>query len=157
VWVGQTVALVGSSGVGNSTLANALIGQTPEPPQPTSAVRERDGKGLQTTTSRSLHAIAGGAWVIDAPGMRTLFVSDAADGLDTLSAEITELAPLCRFRDCTHAHEPGCTVQAAVERGALEPGRLIRWRKLRDENRENTPVASGPRGNRVTAGWVKRR
>jgi ribosome biogenesis GTPase len=149
--VGQTVALVGSSGVGKSTLVNSLAGQTREQPQPTAAIREGDAKGRHTTTSRSLHSIAGGGWVVDTPGMRTLSVSDADDGLNTLFAEITELAPLCRFRDCTHAHEPGCAVQAAVARGALDPGRLIRWRKLRDENRENTRGAAGQ------AGWAKKR
>lgn len=155
--VGQTVALVGSSGVGKSTLVNSLASQTQEQPQPTAAIREGDAKGRHTTTSRSLHAIAGGGWVVDTPGMRTLSVSDAADGLDTLFAEITELAPLCKFRDCTHAHEPSCAVQAAVARGALDPGRLTRWRKLRGENRDNTPVQRGPQGNRVTAGWAKKR
>ena len=80
--------------------------------------------------------------------MRTLHVSDAAEGIDTLFAEIVELAPSCRFRDCTHAHEPGCAVQAAVTEGTLDPERLIRWRKLLDENRANTPVVTGPRGSR---------
>jgi ribosome biogenesis GTPase len=75
-------------------------------------IREHDAKGRHTTTSRSLHAIAGGGWVIDTPGMRTLQVSDVGSGIDTLFAEITELAPLCKFRDCTHVHEPGCAVQA---------------------------------------------
>jgi len=81
--------------------------------------------------------------------MRTLNVSDAADGIETLFAEITELAPLCRFSDCTHAHEPGCAVRAAVLSGALDPERLVRWRRLFNENRDNTPVATGPRGNRA--------
>jgi ribosome biogenesis GTPase len=147
---GQTVALVGSSGVGKSTLLNTLSGKTDAEAQPTGAIREDDAKGRHTTTSRSLHAIAGGGWVIDTPGMRSLHVSDAAAGLDMLFAEITELAPNCRFRDCTHEHEPGCAVRAAVEAGTLDPARLERWRKLQDENRLNTPVLTGPRGNRTT-------
>ncbi|WP_244474448.1 ribosome small subunit-dependent GTPase A [Methylobacterium sp. Leaf85] len=149
-WCGEglTVAVVGSSGVGKSTLVNTLAGPDQDLPQETGGIREHDAKGRHTTTSRSLHAIAGGGWVIDTPGMRTLHVSDAAEGIDTLFAEIVELAPSCRFRDCTHAHEPGCAVQAAVAEGALDPERLTRWRKLLDENRTNTPVVTGPRGSR---------
>lgn len=143
---GQTVALVGSSGVGKSTLLNTLAGAGQETPQETGAIREVDAKGRHTTTSRSLHPIAGGGWVIDTPGMRTLHVSDLAHGIDTLFAEITELAPLCRFRDCTHAHEPGCAVQAAVASGALDPARLARWRKLHDENQANAPAPPGSGG-----------
>jgi ribosome biogenesis GTPase len=146
--VGQTVALVGSSGVGKSTLVNTLAGDEQDVPQLTGGIREHDAKGRHTTTARSLHAIAGGGWVIDTPGMRTLQVSDNAYGIDTLFAEITELAPSCKFRDCTHAHEPGCAVQAAVKAGTLDPERLTRWRKLREENKGNTPDASGARGSR---------
>ena len=147
---GQTVALVGSSGVGKSTLVNTLAGPGQALPQETGGIREHDAKGRHTTTSRSLHAMAGGGWVIDTPGMRTLHVSDAAEGIETLFAEITERAPFCRFRDCTHAHEPGCAVQAAIAEGSLDPERLNRWRKLFIENRDNTPVATGPRGHRNT-------
>ena len=141
---GQTVAMVGSSGVGKSTLVNTLSGSEQE----TGEIRESDAKGRHTTTSRSLHSIVGGGWVIDTPGMRTLHVSDSAEGIETLFAEITELAPNCKFRDCTHDREPGCAVQAAVKAGTLDPERLVRWRKLLEENRDNTPVLTGPRGNK---------
>lgn len=155
--LGQTVALVGSSGVGKSTLLNTLAAKEGDDRQETGGIREDDAKGRHTTTSRSLHRILGGGWVIDTPGMRTLHVSDVAGGLETLFAEITDLAPACRFRDCTHAHEPGCAVQAAIAAGTLDPGRLDRWRKLSDENRDNTPVLTGPRGNKTVQPRNRRR
>lgn len=95
-WCGanQTVALVGSSGVGKSTLGNALIGSGGT--QQTGGIRESDAKGRHVTTSRSLHVMAGGGWVIDTPGMRTLQIKDAGQGIDTLFAEITELASTLR-------------------------------------------------------------
>lgn len=154
--VGQTVALVGSSGVGKSTLVNTLAGLTQELAQQTGGIREHDAKGRHTTTSRSLHAIAGGGWVIDTPGMRTLRVSDAASGIETLFAEITELAPLCRFSDCTHVHEPGCAVRGAVAAGVLDPERLTRWRKLVEESSNNTSTRGWPRGS-IGAGRSKKR
>jgi ribosome biogenesis GTPase len=89
--------------------------------------------------------------------MRTLHVSDAAFGIETLFAEITELAPLCRFSDCTHAHEPGCAVQEAVAAGVLDPERLTRWRKLVEESSNQTSGRSGPRGGSGTAGRSKKR
>ncbi|WP_423067542.1 ribosome small subunit-dependent GTPase A [Devosia sp. CN2-171] len=129
---GSTVALVGSSGVGKSTLVNALIGSGGT--QQTGGIRESDAKGRHVTTSRSLHVMAGGGWVIDTPGMRTLQIKDAGQGIDTLFAEITELAPQCKFRNCTHDHEPGCAVLAAVAAGTVDADRLARWRKLQAES-----------------------
>ncbi|MGB3338352.1 MAG: ribosome small subunit-dependent GTPase A, partial [Devosia sp.] len=131
---GSTVAIVGSSGVGKSTLVNTLVG-TESRPQQTGSVREGDSKGRHTTTARSLHAMAGGGWVIDTPGVRSLHMKDLGQGLDMLFAEITELAPACKFRNCTHDHEPGCAVRAAVAAGTLDPERLARWRKLQAESR----------------------
>ena len=132
---GATVALVGSSGVGKSTLVNTLVGNGGAKLQQTGGVREGDSKGRHTTTSRSLHAMTGGGWVIDTPGVRSLHLKDVGVGLDILFAEISELAPQCKFRNCTHDHEPGCAVRAAVAAGTLDPGRLDRWRKLQTESR----------------------
>lgn len=146
---GQTIALVGSSGVGKSTLLNTLSKPSRESAQSTAPIREADAKGRHTTTSRSLHAIAGGGWVIDTPGMRTLHVSEATAGLDILFAEIVSFASGCRFRDCTHDHEPDCAVQRAAANGTLDPARLSRWRKLTAENFSNTSIQSGPRGNKI--------
>ncbi len=154
---GQTVALVGSSGVGKSTLLNTLSAKLAENAQPTGSIREDDAKGRHTTTSRSLHAIKGGGLVIDTPGMRTLHVSNISDGLDMVFAEIAELAPACRFGDCTHDHEPGCAIQEAIAAGKVDPARLDRWRKLLEENRANTPVQSGPRNNKILKTGKKRR
>ncbi|MGB5863119.1 MAG: ribosome small subunit-dependent GTPase A [Sulfitobacter sp.] len=155
--IGQTVALVGSSGVGKSTLLNTLADKQGDAAQETGGIREADAKGRHTTTSRSLHAIDAGGWIIDTPGMRTLHVGDVAEGLDVVFAEITELAPACRFRDCTHMHEPGCAVQAAVKSGTLDTQRLERWRKLSDENVENTQISTGARGNKKPPHSSKRR
>ena len=154
---GQTVALVGSSGVGKSTLLNTLSEKSSENAQPTGPIRAADAKGRHTTTSRSLHAIAGGGWMIDTPGIRTLHVSDVSAGLNTLFAEIVVLASHCRFRDCTHIHEPGCAVQGAAADGTLDPARLDRWRKLTEENLANTPIQFGARGNKTTRTPGKRR
>jgi ribosome biogenesis GTPase len=145
---GQTIALVGSSGVGKSTLVNTLTGPASDLKQKTGPIREYDAQGRHTTTARSLHAIPGGGWVIDTPGIRTLYISDVTDGIDTLFADVVELVPHCRFRDCTHAHEPGCAVQTAVKSGALAAERVDRWRRLVSENLARTPVISGARGNK---------
>jgi ribosome biogenesis GTPase len=146
---GQTIALIGSSGVGKSTLVNTLARLTAERSQQTGEIREHDAKGRHTTTARSLHPIPGGGWIIDTPGMRSLHLSDVASGIEELFAEIIEIAPLCRFRDCTHDHEPGCAAQAAVRAGKLPAERLARWRALNAENTSNTPQQSGPRGNKI--------
>ena len=148
---GQTVALVGSSGVGKSTLVNALVGSALGPVQQTGSIRQHDAQGRHTTTSRSLHAMARGGWVIDTPGMRTLHVSEAAAGISELFAEITELAPLCKFRDCTHAHEPSCAVSSAVSDGRLNPERLARWRMIVAENSGNAPKLFSSGGGKAAA------
>lgn len=144
---GQTVALVGSSGVGKSTLTNTLAGSNLATPQATGDTRAGDDKGRHTTTSRSLHPIAGGGWVIDTPGIRSLHMSEIAEGLDVVFAEIAELTANCKFRDCSHTNEPGCAVQAALAGGSINPERLARWRKLGDENGERPDAPRGPAGS----------
>ena len=132
---GQTVAFLGSSGVGKSTLTNALSGSTSIATQP---IREDDARGRHTTTSRQLHLLDSGCVVLDTPGMRELQLTDAETGIANLFFDIEELASQCRFNDCQHDQEPGCAVLAAVESGELDPQRLERWRKLAAEEQFNT-------------------
>jgi ribosome biogenesis GTPase len=123
---GITAALVGSSGVGKSTIVNRLLG---EERMATGAVRERDGRGQHVTSHRQLVRLPAGGLLLDTPGMRELQLVDDA-GLDAVFAEIEELARGCRFRDCRHESEPGCAVKAAVENGALDAERLEHYAKL---------------------------
>jgi ribosome biogenesis GTPase len=129
---GASVALLGMSGVGKSTLVNALLG---EDRQATSAVREWDSRGRHTTTSRELVPLPGGAILIDTPGMRVLQLWSDPSALDGTFPEIESLARECRFGDCRHEREPGCAVLAAEAAGALQSERLASWRKLQRELR----------------------
>ncbi len=133
--VGETVALLGSSGVGKSTLVNTLRGSDAIATQ---AVREQDGKGRHTTTVREMHRLEQGGWLMDTPGMRELQVSDAATGLAEVFDDIVLLTLECRFTNCTHAAEPGCAIQAAIAEGTLSTERLKRWDKLTAEDITNT-------------------
>jgi ribosome biogenesis GTPase len=131
----HTVALVGSSGVGKSTLLNALAGAAIAATQ---AIRETDAKGRHTTTHRALYRLPGGALVIDVPGMRELRVADVEAALDDVFDDIQALAAQCRFGDCAHESEPGCAVKKAIEAGSLDERRLLSYRKLQRENDQAT-------------------
>ncbi|MCB2134688.1 MAG: ribosome small subunit-dependent GTPase A [Rhodobacteraceae bacterium] len=127
---GQTVAFLGMSGVGKSTLASALTGLDLE----TAALSADQMRGRHTTTAREMHAIPGGGWLIDTPGMRELRLTDMADGIDEAFAEISELASQCRFSNCRHETEPGCAVRTAIAEGRVDAARLDRWQKLKRED-----------------------
>jgi ribosome biogenesis GTPase len=126
---GQTVVLLGASGVGKSTLVNCLLG---EERLATKAIRH-DGKGRHTTTSRELVALPAGGVLIDTPGLRGLALWDTEEGLDQTFADIEALAGDCRFRDCAHTREPSCAVRGAVADGTLAADRLAAYDKLQRE------------------------
>lgn len=127
---GRTAVVLGSSGVGKSTLVNALLG---EQRQATGAVRDDDSRGRHTTTHRELFGLPGGALLIDTPGIRSLEIAGADEGVETVFEDIDALALGCRFSDCQHASEPGCAVRAAIAAGSLGEDRLASFRKLQRE------------------------
>lgn len=127
---GETIALIGSSGVGKSTMINHLLG---EELIATNGLRN-DDKGRHTTTHRELIRLKNGGIVIDTPGMRELGMWDSGDGIEKSFRDIEQLAEKCRFRNCTHRSEPGCAVCQAISEGALSPERLASYRKLKTEN-----------------------
>jgi ribosome biogenesis GTPase len=143
---GRTVALIGSSGVGKSTLVNLLAGEVVEA---TGEVREDDARGRHTTSRRHLVRVPGRGLILDTPGMRELGLADDDGGLDATFADIDELAAGCRFGDCGHESEPGCAVRRAIADGSFDPARLASRRKLDRETarveRQSDPRARAER------------
>jgi ribosome biogenesis GTPase / thiamine phosphate phosphatase len=143
---GRTAALMGSSGVGKSTLVNALAGELVEATAP---IREDDARGRHTTSRRHLVRVPGRGLILDTPGMRELGLADDDGGLDAAFADIDALASTCRFSDCAHDREPGCAVRGAIDDGSLDPARLASRRKLDRElsrpERQHDPRARAER------------
>ncbi|BAZ40268.1 hypothetical protein NIES4101_65100 [Calothrix sp. NIES-4101] len=127
---GQTVALLGSSGVGKSTITNQLLRETVQTVQ---TVRQGDSRGKHTTTHRELMRLPTGGLIIDTPGMRELQIWSGEEGISGSFADIEELAGQCRFRDCQHEREPGCAVRQALQDGSLDESRFANYQKLQKE------------------------
>jgi ribosome biogenesis GTPase len=131
---GRTVAFLGSSGVGKSTLVNTLRGSDSIATQ---AIRAKDGTGRHTTTVREMHRLDHGGWLLDLPGMRELQLSEAASGIAEVFDDFGLAAQDCRFSDCAHGVEPGCAIRAGIAAGTLTQDRFDRWRKLAAEDAVN--------------------
>jgi ribosome biogenesis GTPase len=150
---GQTLVLLGSSGVGKSTIINVLCGAER---MATQANRSDDSKGRHTTTHRQLLPLASGAWLMDTPGMRELHLwGDYEDGFDTPFADLEALALRCRYRDCSHAQEPGCALQAALADGELAPERWRSWQKLMREQAYAARQEDAELDRQARARWKK--
>ncbi|AWG79859.1 TPA: ribosome small subunit-dependent GTPase A [Vibrio parahaemolyticus] len=132
---GKTIAFLGSSGVGKSTLVNSLLGRHE---METGLIREQDSKGRHTTTHRAIKWLSRGGLLMDTPGMRELQLSDAKEGIQLTFADIESLASQCRFSDCLHENEPGCAVREALESGELSSRRLENYKKLLREEAHNS-------------------
>lgn len=155
-WIepGSTIALVGSSGVGKSTLLNSLAGHDIAA---TGDIREDDKKGRHTTTHRSLHLLPGGGLLIDVPGIRELKIAGVDAALATVFDDIEKLAKDCRFADCQHHSEPGCAVRSAVESGHIDSRRLQNYRKLLRENERNSATLAEQRSRDKSLGKLYKR
>ena len=146
LWIkeGTTVAVLGSSGVGKSTLVNTLLG---EEYQSTGGIREDDAKGRHTTTRRSLIALDSGGIILDTPGMREIQLADCKEGIAATFSDIETLSEQCKFTDCHHQNEPGCAVQQAIKSGELDERRLNNYLKLLREESLNSASLSERRAS----------
>jgi ribosome biogenesis GTPase len=147
---GFTLAFIGSSGVGKSSLINALVRHAD---LPTAEVREKDSKGRHTTTRRELVMTSSGAMVIDTPGMRELQLWRVEDGVENSFADIRDLATQCRFSNCGHTNEPGCAVKAALDDGRLDRARFESYLKLKQEQRQRKASERRPGALASKPGW----
>ncbi|WP_438464427.1 ribosome small subunit-dependent GTPase A [Marinomonas sp. PE14-40] len=145
-WIkqGNTIAVLGSSGVGKSTLTNTLLGKHR---QETHGIREQDSKGRHTTTSRSLMVMKNGGLILDTPGMREIQLTDSKEGISTTFADIEAIASKCRFSDCQHQGEPDCAIEKAISNGALDLRRLANYQKLLKEDAFNSANLAERRAN----------
>lgn len=132
---GVTIAILGSSGVGKSTIVNYLA---KEEVMKTSEIREEDSKGRHTTTYRQMFVLPGNVTIIDTPGMRELGMCDAESGIDETFSDIAQLQSQCRFSDCKHDTEPGCAIKKALSDGSLSPERYELYLGLQKESRNNS-------------------
>jgi ribosome biogenesis GTPase / thiamine phosphate phosphatase len=150
----HTVALIGASGVGKSSLVNRLVGA---PMQETAEVRSGDKRGRHTTTARELIPLPDRGVLIDTPGLRAVSLWDSDEGFSRAFADIEALAEQCRFRDCAHGSEPGCGVRAAAERGELDPGRLEHYLRLDRELDATARRRDARIGSKALREYYKRR